>query len=196
MSSNLHIKRICQYCTKEFTARTTVTKYCSHKCNSAAYKSKKRDEKVEQSNKEVFNIKTEPIERVNAKEFLTVKNVAVLLNCSVRTVYRLIEQGDIKAVNLSQRKILVRRPDIDSLFKEHSKPEEVESPKDQLQAIDKLEQIGQFDIEDYYTLKEIQDKYLVSASALHNLIKRNNIPKIKKGWYAYVPKQIIDELLN
>ena len=52
MSSNIKVQRICQHCTKEFTARKTITMYCSHRCNSAAYKAKQRTIKVEASNKE------------------------------------------------------------------------------------------------------------------------------------------------
>jgi hypothetical protein len=47
-----------------------------------------------------------------------------------------------------------------------------------------------------YNLNEVQDKYSISETALQNLIKRNQIPKIKKGWYAYVPKKVIDKLLS
>ena len=59
-----------------------------------------------------------------------------------------------------------------------------------------LKQAGAFDILDCYTLAEVQEKYRISETALQNLIKREGIPKIKKGWYAYVPKSIIDEILN
>ena len=52
MSSNIQVQRICQYCSNEFTARTTTTLYCSHKCNSAAYKARLRDTKIEESNKQ------------------------------------------------------------------------------------------------------------------------------------------------
>ncbi|HVX01156.1 MAG TPA: helix-turn-helix domain-containing protein, partial [Candidatus Babeliaceae bacterium] len=62
------------------------------------------------------NIMTRSIEEVKAKEFLTVKDVARLLNFSIRTTYRMIEQGNIKAVNLSERKTLIKRSDIDKLF--------------------------------------------------------------------------------
>ena len=103
MSSNIKILRICQYCTNEFTARTTKTKYCSHKCNSAAYKKNIRDKKVEASNKETLKVITMPIEELKAKEHLTVKEAAKLLNCSTRTAYRLIENNTIKAVNLANR---------------------------------------------------------------------------------------------
>ena len=50
MSSNIRVQRICQFCGKEFTARTTVTKYCSDVCAKRAYKARKRTEKVEISN--------------------------------------------------------------------------------------------------------------------------------------------------
>ena len=118
MSSNIKVQRICQHCGKEFTARTTITLYCSHRCNSAAYKAKQRAERVEQSNKETQRIKTQPIQELKAKEFLTVREVARLLNCSVCFVYYYIESGTIKAVNLGQRIIRVKRSDIDRLFEQ------------------------------------------------------------------------------
>lgn len=116
MSSNIKIQRICIYCEKEFTARTTSTKYCSHKCNSRHYKEKSKQSKIKKSNTETLSKTLFPIEQLKAKEFLTVKDVAKLLNSSTRTIYRLIKQGQIKAVNLSERKTLVKRSDLDKLF--------------------------------------------------------------------------------
>lgn len=116
MSSNIEIQRICEYCKQEFTARTTVTKYCSHTCNRKAYKEKIRVEKVKQSNIETTKIKNIPIEQLKAKEFLTVREVAQLLNCSVRSAYYYIENGTISAVNLGQRLTRVKRSEIDKLF--------------------------------------------------------------------------------
>lgn len=183
MSSNIKVQRICQHCGTEFTARTTVTKYCSHRCGSLANKALKRAEKVQKSNTETKQIKTKPIEELKAKEFLTVREVARLLNCSVRSAYYYIESGTIKAVNLGQRITRVKRSEIDKLF-EQPQPEQ---PKPE---------IKQFDITDCYTINEVLEKYSISETALHNLIKRESIPKIKKGWYAYVPKPIIDKLLK
>ena len=183
MSSKIEVQRICQHCGNEFTARTTVTRFCSHRCASAAHKQKVRAGKVEQSNKQTQEIKTQPIEELKAKEFLTVREVARLLNCSVRSAYYYIESGTIKAVNLGQRITRVKRSEIDKLFEQ---PQPVTH---------QLEQI-QFDIADCYNLTEVQNKYGISETALQNLIKRNSIPKIKKGWFAYVPKTVIDKLLN
>lgn len=49
MSSNIKIDRICEHCGKTFTAQTTVTRYCYHRCNSQTYKARKRAGKREQS---------------------------------------------------------------------------------------------------------------------------------------------------
>jgi len=187
MSSNIKVQRICQHCNNEFTARTTTTLYCSPRCNSAAYKAKIRTGKVEVSNKETQRIKTQPIEELKAKEFLTVRDIATPLNCSVRSVYYYIESGTIRATNLGQRITRVKRSELDKLFEQprtikhqpESKPEPV-----------------QFNVSECYTLTEVQNKYSISETAVQNLIKRNSIPKIKKGWFAYVPKTVIDKLLR
>ena len=194
MSSNIKVKRICQHCSKEFTARTTVTKYCSDKCSKAAYKARKRAEKVKQSNAETTRIKNQPIEQLKAKEFLSIKEVCQLVGISRRTVYRLIEQGDLKKIKVGSR-TLIKRSALNRLLnnKETGKPE---IPEQQINDLNQWKQAGAFDIKDCYTLTEVQDKYKVSESTVQQLIKRNSIPKIKKGWYAYVPKQIIDELLT
>ena len=43
---------------------------------------------------------------------------------------------------------------------------------------------------------KIQKQYGISEKALHDIIKQKKIPKLKQGWYAYVPKKLIDELLT
>ncbi len=180
MSSKIRVQRICQHCNNEFTARTTVTKYCSDNCAKKAYKARKRAEKIEQSNKATIQVKQRSVLEVQNKEFLNVADVAVLLGCSKRTVYRLIDSGTIKAVNLGERLTRIMKYELIDLM-EQSKPK----PK----AIE-------YTIEDCYKLTEIKDRYGLSDNGLHKIIQRNNIPKIKKGWYTYVPKQIIDQVLH
>ena len=116
MSSNIRIIRICEYCNNEFTARTTSTKYCSHKCNQKHYKVKARVKKIEESNTETILKSKLLIEELNTKEFLTAKEVSILLNCSIRTIYRCIQNGSIESVNLGQRMIRVKRSTLDKLF--------------------------------------------------------------------------------
>ena len=86
-------------------------------------------------------------------------------------------------MNIGQRITRIRRSDIDKLF-EQTKP--VKSSQEAIE----------YDIKDCYTIKEILQKFQISDSALNNIIKRNSIPKLKKGWFTYVPKGIIDGLLK
>lgn len=55
MSSNIRIKKVCEHCGEIFMAKTTITRYCSHRCNSAAYKKKVKQDKIEQSNQQTKN---------------------------------------------------------------------------------------------------------------------------------------------
>ena len=188
MSSNIRVNRICARCEQDFIARTTVTRFCSDKCRKAAYKAMVSGKKVQKSDAETSALRGSAIDRIKSKEFLTVKDVSALLNCSLRTTYRLIIKGTIPAVNLSERKLTIRRSDLDKFF-DH----EINTPsKDQERSVE----IPQFHIDDCYTLTEVQKIYGISDRALHELIKRNAIPKIKQGWYSYVPKTLIDKLLR
>ncbi len=116
MSSNIRVQRICQHCGNDFIAKTTVTKYCGDDCAKRAYKARKRAEKVKASHKETFRIKTKLYEEIRRKEFLTVRDVALLFSSSRQTIYSLINSGKLKAVNIKEKKTLVRRSDINQLF--------------------------------------------------------------------------------
>jgi excisionase family DNA binding protein len=187
MSSNIRITRVCAHCGKDFTAKTTVTQFCSHRCSRAAYKARVRNYKVKGSNIETAALKVAAIDHLKSKDFLTVKDTSALLNCSLRTTYRLIAVGTIPAVNLSERKTIIRRSDLERVFDNAVK----EMSASQQQVVE----IPQFQVADCYTLTEVQKKYGISDKALYDLIKRNAIPKIKKGWFSYVPKKLIDRLL-
>lgn len=116
MSSKIRVQRICQHCGSEFTARTSVTKYCGDTCAKRAYKARKRDEKVEASNRETHVVKFMAVEDLITKDILNVKEASTLLGCSTRTTYRLIETGALKAANLGERMTRIRRADIDKLL--------------------------------------------------------------------------------
>jgi excisionase family DNA binding protein len=116
MSSNIQVQRICEYCKEEFTARTTKTKYCSHKCNSRHYKERTRGNKISKSNEETTQKVSFELDKLNALDFLTAKEVSVLLNCSIKMVYRNINNGTIKTLSLGSRTKRIKRSDIDDLF--------------------------------------------------------------------------------
>lgn len=184
MSSNIEIKRLCQYCGIEFIARTTKTRYCSHICNGRAYKAQLKTAKVDSSNIETKRIKNRPIDELKAKEFLSVQDACKLLGISHRTIYRLLQRGELKAGKIGKRTIF-KRSEIDKLF---------ELPIQIQQVQESIPETIYFDESDYYRLKDVQLKYSISEKALYELIKRENILKFRKGIYSLVPKMEIDKL--
>lgn len=178
----MKIQKICKQCGKEFTAQKLNTNYCGHRCASRAYKSRKRYEDIDVSNRETIRIKNKSLEEIKAKEFLTVKDAAILLNCSVETIYYYIGCSKINAINLGKRLTRIKRSEIDRLFQSKTQDKPIEPKK--------------YDISECYYLGEIQEIYKISNSAVHSIVNRHNIPRIKKGKYVYVPKEIIDNLLK
>ncbi|MEH6703567.1 helix-turn-helix domain-containing protein [Galbibacter orientalis] len=123
MSSNIEIIRVCEFCKKEFKARTTVTRFCSHNCNRKAYKARVKSEKIQKSNIETTRKRTrshqekpQDIELIQTKEFLTVKDIALLMNCSRQTVYKIINSGKLKPADLNIKKFIIKRSSLDKLL--------------------------------------------------------------------------------
>lgn len=183
MSSNLSIKKICECCKKEFIARTIKTRYCSHKCNSRHYKILKKQGEIEIVEK-ATKLKIPSIEEVNKKDFLTVNEVAVILNMSKRTVYRLIQNNELNSYNFSVRKTLIRRKDIDYYFELNMNNSNLN--KDQIK-----ENITP---ENAYNMNEIQQKYNISSGALYNILNRLDIQKKSFGKHVLVKKEDIDKI--
>lgn len=120
MSSNIEILKVCEYCNSEFIAKTTVTRFCSHRCASRAYKQRKKSEKVknavEQTKTQSININNGlNLLTIKSKEFLSIKEAYTLLGLSERTFYRLMKAGTIQATKLGRRTI-IKRTEIDKLF--------------------------------------------------------------------------------
>lgn len=72
--------------------------------------------KIKESNTQTRQILDKPYTEISIKDFLTVREVAILINCSRRNVYKLINSGKLKATNLLIKKTIVKRTDIDKLF--------------------------------------------------------------------------------
>ena len=179
MSSNIEIKRICEFCKNEFTARTTRTRYCSHKCNSRHYKVLERNEKVEKSNQETVKILNVDLEKIKHREFLNITQASNLFGISRRTVYRLINRGEVNIAKLGKRSVL-KRCDLESFF---AIPivEQTLKPVQLFPGVDHC-----------YTIGQIQDKFKISPAALYHMIKRHGISKYSIGKFTYVPKADIE----
>jgi excisionase family DNA binding protein len=184
MSSNITVVRVCEYCGDKFNAKTTVTKYCSSKCNRAYYKRRIRNQKIEVSNRQTASLLHSHFDLIQSKEFLTVKDLSVLLNSSRQTIYNLINSGKIRAINILTKKTLIPRSEVDKLF----------LPPDVIPVAPDLQKV--IKVEACYHIGEIERKFNISGKALYEIIKRYKVPKLKMGKFTYVPKSRIDELLN
>lgn len=176
MSSRIEVQRICEHCNKEFTARTTKTKYCSHLCNSAAYKAKIRKGKIDTSNNAVRQLRVKPIEELNAREFLSIQEVSLLLGISKRTIYRMMNSTELKSIRLGTRTI-IKRSELNVLL-------------DGKTGIQQAKEIGT--ITEFYTVQEIEERYFVKYRRLNDIVNRHKIPKTSNNGKLYVSKIHID----
>lgn len=145
-----------------------------------------RNLKIEKSNSQTnskiqrtSDSKTQTIDEVKNKDFLTVKDTSLLLNISTKTLYRLIERKQINAYRFSERKTLIRRKDIESYFDNNLI--DVDNTNDYLQS--------DINLANSYTINEAIAKFNISNGALYNIINRFNIPKRKLGKYTLVKKE-------
>ena len=109
MSSNIFTQRICQFCGKEFTARTTVTKYCSHKCNQRDYKKSLRDKNIIRSENETVKPTIDQLTLIQNKEILSLKEAAIFLGVSRTTLYRMRKNGFIQFKNIGSKYIVYKK---------------------------------------------------------------------------------------
>lgn len=186
MSSNIIVKRICDYCKNAFDAKTTKTKYCSHICNSRGYKLNQKLKKIETSDTETKSKASNYVMDVNSKDFLTVNEASKLLNMSTKTVYRLIEQNELNAFNFSVRKTLIRRKDIESYFDNNLISVDYINPNTE----------DEINLNNSYTINEAIEKFNISNGALYNIIKRFNIPKRKLGKHTLVKKEDLNTIFQ
>jgi hypothetical protein len=110
MSSNMRILKICEFCRNEFVAKTIVTQCCSDGCAKRLYQVRKRNGAMSRA-KLVTEIKRKPeayitadqIRAIQAKEWLTLKEAALLLNVSPLTLRRCTLAGKVKSKKLGKK---------------------------------------------------------------------------------------------
>jgi len=137
------------------------------------------------TDQEVKKIVEQPIKNLQAKEFLTVRNAAELLNTSPNMIYMMISGGKLNAINLSVRKTIIHRKEIDKLFKIRERSLESKENNSEVPSV-----------KSSYHMGEAQEKFNISEAGLYQLIRRHKITKFKIGWYTYVAKKDLDIIFN
>ena len=95
MSSNMQILKVCEYCKNDFIAKKTTSACCSDSCAKRLYKNRKRDEKIKIAEVETKSKKMlsaamveDEYKIINAKQYLTLIEAALLLNITPLTLRR------------------------------------------------------------------------------------------------------------
>ena len=176
----MEIKKQCQYCGCSFIAHKMTTIYCSASCNNKDYKSKIREKQIAEYQAQHPTPSPRVVKPTStAKEFLTPTEGAKLLGISRATFYRNMREGTIKAVQM-RGKTIIRRKDIEFLFDN--------PPEYKTRSLDpKMKQKHE-----YYTMRQIEEKFKCSKKAIRTRIEKFNIPKIYQGRNTYFDKALVD----
>lgn len=176
------IQKQCAICEKPFIPHTINSVYCSGKCSDAAYRRKKALQKKEEQQKAIVN------KIPDSRPYISVPEAIALFGIAKSTLYRLIRQGQIPAINLGTRLVRIDRAIIEEMFPtRQSTPTIKEKPKAKLYSLEP---------EDCYTIGEIGKKFGISDSSVHKHIRQFSIPTRQIGKSVYAPKSEIDNLYN
>ena len=175
-TSKFRVLRTCEFCGKEFYAQKVSTRYCSKRCNELAYKQRRRQRQISEAEARVLQ---KPIEEVGNKEFLSLQDASVLFGITKRSVYNLIYNGVLQAFKFSSRMTFVRKADIEIMFEGHLYTKKVKPERKP--------------ITEFYTTKEIQEKFGVSEAWVFKLAKEKKIPKVLHHGKTYWSKQHVEK---
>ncbi|MGV8879288.1 MAG: hypothetical protein ACOH2A_09670 [Sphingobacteriaceae bacterium] len=94
----------------------------------------------------------------------------------------MIKSGRLNATNLSVRKTVINRADIDPLF-------------DLPEVVDHLKP-NSSNLSECWHINEAQKVFNISEKALFEILKRNDIPKYQVGKFSYVLKSHLNRIFN
>lgn len=118
-----------------------------------------------------------PVSLLSQKTFLSPTEAGSFLGISRASIYRRLQDGNIKAVQL-KGKTLIRRADLDKLF-DHPKEYQART--------------GKFhDKREYYTVSEIMKKFKTTKKAVWHRCEKYGIKKIYRGRNTFYDKALVD----
>jgi DNA binding domain, excisionase family len=123
MSSKIRVQKICVHCKQVFTAKTTVTKFCSDDCAKRNYKLRMKGLKVEASVEEsrkdmdeLLAVKEARQSTIGEKVLINVKELSVLTGISRRTLFNLMEDQRFPRLKVG-RKLLFDKNEVMQFIK-------------------------------------------------------------------------------
>lgn len=173
MSSTIEITKSCEWCGSPFIARKCTTRYCSKRCAEHAYKDAKRKEHVAKEQSKANSPKT-----IESSPFISPTQCARLLGVSRRSIYNYLAANSIPCFQF-KGKTLISRESLNALFDGSHLYQLRPSKEKQL-------------ITEFYTTKEVLEKFGISNSWLFKAAKENNFPKITQRGKTLWSKPHID----
>ncbi len=175
------IQKQCKICGQSFVPKTIKSVCCSKKCSEVAYRNKKARRKKEEEQQAV-------IEKISADRlYISVPEATAFFGISRSTLYRLIRQKRIPAINLGTRLVRIDRAAIEEMFPIRQTPIKKEMQVAKLYSLEP---------QDCYTIGEIAKKFRISDSTVYKHIRKYSIPIRQIGKYVYAPKSEIDNIYN
>lgn len=190
VASKIQIKKVCEFCGKEFLALKRTTRFCSKTCMDRAYKQKLRKQQVQEVENRVREISmNNPVFLdVKTKDYLSPQEASKLIGVTTRSIYNLIYSGVLVAAHMSSRMTIIKRCSIEAML--DNNPYQKRHKKECAP------------ITEFYTTAEVREKFSVSESWVFKVGKEEHIPKVfqrgktlwsKKHFDDYFAKKAPDE---
>lgn len=175
----MEIIKHCKCCGNQFIAHRMATMYCSKACNAKATRVRKK-KSIQKEYQELQNdLESSSEYSTPIAEYLSPIQAAKLLGVSRATIYRYALDGVIKAVQFKGLTI-IRKSDIEKAF--DNAPEY----KKRIAFSKKKED------SEYYTTREICEKYHITRKVILKRCERFNIPKVYDGRNTFFKKAYVD----
>lgn len=139
-----------------------------------------RKERIEKSNIHTQQQLSKPIEEISNKPFLNINEVCQLIGVCRKTIYNLIQRGEIKAGKIGDR-VIIKRESIDTLLSKYT-------PSIGLQE--------SININEYYTIKDVEAIYNIKYGRLREIISDTNIKTRLNKRKLLIPKLSLDTYFN
>lgn len=186
--------RKCAFCGRIFTSNSGMQKYCSVSCADEAKKERKK-------RNDDFLKAAEPVIGLRQQENLTFSRAAILMGCSRQYIYKLVQQGKLKASRISSRMAIIRRTDIETMlegnpynkvvFGNRPKPTILKQRKKKQETVPISDEPLA-----YLSSEEVMSIYEVKQMWLYTTAKRNQIPMCRIAGKNYYSKRHVEECLG
>lgn len=168
------IQRRCTVCGKDFFALRLDAHLCGNVCQRKYFKRKKKEELRQKKLDEIA------ASVPDVRDLISVTEATSIFSVCRDTLYRLIREGKLKAVNLNQRLTRLFRSELETKFMRRTEA--------LANANKKIPKLYSLEPEDCFSVGEITKRFGISEKQVYEIIRKNSIPIRQIGKYVLVPK--------